>query len=278
MPLFLVDEKVLYPFRVYVVLYSKCVFFLSRLQWHVLKYLSVLSVVRFIMIKTFCLVLLSCGHTFCSSCLQNLLKNNSISCPECRTTAPVPVGVVGLTKNYAFLRIGKTTPKQTERVYNCEACDTKHSATSWCLDCDDDMCSLTARFHSRNKASFGHKVVSLEELAVSVFCSKHNAQFRLFDEECNHMVCRSCVNLTHKNHSLLSLAEGGSKCKQEMEALAAQASAQAKEIKAAETRVMNASLDIEKAYEEQRAKIQSKFKKVSLSLYHVNVNFLFKVL
>ena len=88
----------------------------------------------------------------------------------------------------------------------------------------------------------------------------------------------SCVNLTHKNHSLLSLAEGGSKCKQEMEALAAQASAQAKEIKAAETRVMNASLDMEKAYEEQRAKIQSKFKKVSLSLYHVNVSFLFKVL
>ena len=63
-----------------------------------------------------------------------------------------------------------------------------------------------------------------------------------------------------------------------MEALAAQASAQAKEIKAAETRVMNASLDVEKAYEEQRAKIQSKFKKVSLSLYHVNVSFLFKVL
>ena len=49
-------------------------------------------------------------------------------------------------------------------------------------------------------------------------------------------------------------------------------------IKAAETRVTNASLDMEKAYEEQRAKIQSKFKKVSLSLYHVNVNFIFKVL
>ena len=39
-------------------LYSKCAFFLSRLQWHVLKYLSVLSVVRFMMIKTFCLVCL----------------------------------------------------------------------------------------------------------------------------------------------------------------------------------------------------------------------------
>ena len=58
MPLFLVDEKVLYLFRVNVILYSKSVFFLSRLQWHVLKYLSVLSVVRFMMIKTFCLICL----------------------------------------------------------------------------------------------------------------------------------------------------------------------------------------------------------------------------
>lgn len=89
--------------------------------------------------------LLSCGHTFWSSCLENLLKNNSISCPECRRTASVPVGVVGLTKNYALLRIGKTTPQQTEGVYHCEACDTKHPATSWCLDCDDDICSLAAR-------------------------------------------------------------------------------------------------------------------------------------
>ena len=56
-----------------------------------------------------------------------------------------------------------------------------------------------------------------------------------------------------------------------MEALAAQASAQAEVIKDAENRVMTASSDMEKAYEEQRAEIQSVFKKVSLSLFHVNV-------
>ena len=95
-------------------LYSKCAFFLSRLQWHVLKYLSVLSCYEIYDDQNFLPRLLSCGHTFCSSCLENLLKNNSISCPECRTTASVPVGVVGLTKNYALLRIGKTTPQQTE--------------------------------------------------------------------------------------------------------------------------------------------------------------------
>ena len=211
--------------------------------------------------------LLSCGHTFCSSCLENLFDNNSISCPNCRKTASVPTGVAGLTKNYDLLKLGNTTPQDVKGLHNCEACDVKHPAISWCLDCDYDMYKTATRFHTRSKASCAHKVVSLEQFAVSVFCTEHREQFRLFDEECNHMVCRSCVTLTHKNHSLLSLAEAGSKCKQEMEALATQASAQAEVIKDAENRVVNASSDMEKAYKEQRAEIQSVFKKVSLSLF-----------
>ena len=67
--------------------------------------------------------LLICGHTFCSSCLGKLLKNNSISCPDCRKTVPVPTGVAGLTKNYALLKMGCTTPQDIEGFHNCEACD-----------------------------------------------------------------------------------------------------------------------------------------------------------
>ena len=217
-----------------------------------------------------CPRLLICGHTFCTSCLEKLVKNNSISCPDCRKKTSVPTGVAGLTKNYALLKIGNTTPQDVEGLHNCEECETKHPATSWCLDCDYDMCKTAARFHTRNKASRDHKVVSLEQLAVSVFCSEHKEQFRLFDAECNHMVCKNCVTLTHKNHRLLSLADVGSKYKQEMETLASQASARAEVIKDAETRVINASLNMKKAYDEQRAKIQSVFKTVSLSLFHVN--------
>ena len=83
------------------------------------------------------------------------------------------------------------------------------------------------------------------------------------------------VTRMHENHSLLSLAEVGLKYKQEMEALAAQASARAEVIKDEGKRVLNASRDMQKAYKEQHAEIQSVFKKVSLSLFHVNVFFLF---
>ena len=58
--------------------------------------------------------LLSCGHTFCSNCLEKLLKNNSISCPDCRKTTSVPTGVTGLTKNYEILKMVCTTTQEVE--------------------------------------------------------------------------------------------------------------------------------------------------------------------
>ena len=59
--------------------------------------------------------------------------------------------------------MGCTTPQYIEGLHDCEECDTKDPATSWCLDCDFTMCTIAARFHTRNRASFDHKVVSLEQ-------------------------------------------------------------------------------------------------------------------
>ena len=57
--------------------------------------------------------LLSCGRTFCSSCLENLLKNNSISCPDCRKTGSILTGVAGLTSwslRYLKRKFFRTNP------------------------------------------------------------------------------------------------------------------------------------------------------------------------
>lgn len=226
-----------------------------------------------------CPRLLSCGHSFCSGCLKKLLKDNTVNCPTCRNAVSVPTGVAGLPKNFALLDILLTTPqhKEDEGPRTCETCDDKkHPATSYCLDCKEDMCEDAAHWHGRNKASRDHRVVSLEELkanpklaAVPVFCSEHNEQFRFFDEDCGHVVCRDCVTLKHNGHKCLSLAEAASKYRQEMEGLATKASTQAEEIKAAEARVEGVSLDLKQAYEKQAALIQGTFKEVgclSLSL------------
>jgi len=177
----------------------------------------------------------------------------------------VPAGVTGLPKNFALLDVLLTKPQQKDEGSRlCESCDDKHPATSCCLDCKEDMCEDAARWHARNKASRDHRVVSLEELkanpklaAVSVFCSEHNEQFRFFDEECGHVVCRDCVTLKHNGHKCLSLTEAASKYRQEMETLATKASTHAEEIKTAEARVEGVSLDLKQAYEKKAALIQA---------------------
>ena len=44
--------------------------------------------------------LLSCGHTFCTPCLQQLSAGNIVNCPKCRShTQLPPEGVQALPKN-----------------------------------------------------------------------------------------------------------------------------------------------------------------------------------
>ena len=140
--------------------------------------------------KDKCPRFLGCGHTFCSRCLERLLAGNTI-CPKCRKQGTVPSGVEGLLKNFALLDIVNDTS------HDCEACGEKHPANFCCLDCKENMCKTAAQFHTRNKASRDHQVVSLEELeakpqlaSVSLVCQKHNDKFRFFEEWCGNVVCR----------------------------------------------------------------------------------------
>ena len=126
--------------------------------------------------------LLSCGHSFCTSCLERLLAaDDKITCPTCRVEVNVPqAGVAGLPKNWALLSLIAPHHEGVEGLPICEFCETKHPANSYCLECEEDMCKNAARFHTRNKTSRSHRIVSLEPSAVSVKCPKHDEQFRLF--------------------------------------------------------------------------------------------------
>ena len=50
-------------------------------------------------------LLSNCGHTFCTHCLEQLLKDGTISCPQDRKDIHVTAGVGGLPKNFALLDV-----------------------------------------------------------------------------------------------------------------------------------------------------------------------------
>ena len=223
-----------------------------------------------------CPRMLSCGHSFCSRCLERLLRGNTIDCPKCRNPVAVPSGVHSLSKNFALLDIvNETAPKQQagkkghSGTHECEACDEKHPATFICLDCKENMCKTAAQFHKRSKASRDHRVVSLEELnanpqlaSVSVLCPEHNDQFRFFDNNCGRVICRDCYALNHSGHKCVAVAEAASKYRKEMEALVTEASSQVEKIKAAESQVMRASVSMKEACVERNDEIQDFFQQV----------------
>ena len=220
--------------------------------------------------------LLSCGHSFCSRCLERLLRGNTIDCPKCRNPVAVPSGVHGLLKNFALLDIvNETAPKQHAEntgytgTHECEACDEKHPSMFFCLDCEENMCKAAAQIHKRSKLSRDHRVVTFKELkanpqltSVSVLCPEHNDQFRFFDENCGHVICRDCYALNHNGHKCVIVAEAASKYRQEMEALVTKANCQAEKINAAKDQVVNKLVLMEEGFEVQRENIQGFFRKV----------------
>ena len=223
-----------------------------------------------------CPRMLSCGHSFCSCCLERLLQGDTIDCPTCRNPVVVPSGVHGLLKNFALLDIvNETAPKQHAEnlgytgTHECEACDEKHPSMFFCLDCEENMCKAAAQIHKRSKLSRDHRVVTFKELkanpqlaSISVLCPEHNDPFRFFDENCGHVICRDCYALNHNGHKCVVVAEAASKYRQEMEALVTKASCQVEKIKGAEVQVSQEVLLTDGACVQQREKIQSFFREV----------------
>lgn len=229
-----------------------------------------------------CPRLLSCGHTFCTCCLERLLARSAagsvaVICPSCRQELPVLAGVKGLPKNFALLDVLLASPPQRNNKESssaappspprhCSACETdEHVATFWCVDCKENFCQEASTWHTRTKLTAKHRVVSLEELkahpellrgAVSSICAEHDEVFRFYDEQCGQVICMDCFALNHHGHKCCSLAVAAAKCREDIGAVLSQAVMRAKQVEEAKIVADQVYHNLNQNYETEAGKIR----------------------
>ncbi|XP_041351027.1 E3 ubiquitin-protein ligase TRIM56-like [Gigantopelta aegis] len=171
--------------------------------------------------------ILPCVHTYCTPCLEKLLKTSdkpgSISCPECRECVTLPHKTVSdLKTNFFINSLIEVLKVKTNKDVKCTTC-TLHGKTSpaksSCLDCGDYLCQSCSDGHNTSSATWKHRQVLLEDIKKGSYdkevmtlhrlsCTKHkDKQIEYFCDTCHTPICLSCVVLLHRDHECLTVTE-----------------------------------------------------------------------
>nr|XP_054761175.1 tripartite motif-containing protein 59-like [Lytechinus pictus] len=121
-------------------------------------------------------LILSCSHTFCKTCLDNLLEchgNCQIRCPVCRAVTQVPNQDVGkLQVNLALKSLIDDTEGQPQICTNCKSNDNPH-ADVYCQDCACCFCSTCRRFTCFRCGVMEHKDEGHHVVEAATYEDKH---------------------------------------------------------------------------------------------------------
>ncbi|XP_052810879.1 RING finger protein 17-like [Mya arenaria] len=192
-------------------------------------------------------LLLTCGHTFCETCLLGLAKETrtAIHCPKCREETDLPNGESGVKllcedrymvgtvlqnqKTLLELELAKlkelsrtVTQKKKNTEDMCREC-CKRQAVSYCGKCDCNLCSICfTRVHNMSKSLMQHQAMPIEEVSLlecSQMCKTHETRpIEYFCEDDQMIICSRCVIVgNHKGHNISSLEDKNRLIVSEME-------------------------------------------------------------
>ena len=159
---------------------------------------------------------LSCSHTYCKSCLERLLESQidrqKLPCPICRGVTTVTVG--DLNQLEVNDRIGSLLSDASDRQI-CTTCklEEKPAADSYCLDCDQSMCSMCLDKHADWVPFSFHVIIPVCDISSGKTilkrrpkCKKHpNENEECYCATCGLYVCFRCGVRDHakKGHKIM---------------------------------------------------------------------------
>jgi len=180
---------------------------------------------------------LPCYHSYCEECLEKMVKQSKITCPECRKEAIIPAGgVKELASNFFVNRmVDEFILKRKvdgEEDVRCENCDEDDPVVAYCPDCSFFLCHLCNEVHKRAKTSRSHGIVPLTELRANKdaplqvqvkipLCQEHDEQLKYYCGTCERLVCMYCTVKDHNGHDHDTVKKMASKHRQELKEITA---------------------------------------------------------
>ncbi|XP_063965552.1 tripartite motif-containing protein 2-like [Lytechinus pictus] len=162
--------------------------------------------------------ILSCSHTFCKPCLDNLLEchgNYQIRCPVCRAVTQVPnQDVSKLQVNLALRNLIEDMKCHPQICTSCKSDDTP-SAAVYCQDCGKYLCTTCLNTHSQWGDFIDHEVIAMSEISSGKVtirryrkCRKHPKEDEeCFCSNCRRFTCFKCVVMEHKDEAKHQVTE-----------------------------------------------------------------------
>lgn len=165
--------------------------------------------------------ILPCLHSYCQKCLEPLVENGIVQCPECRLQTEVPGGATDLKSNFFINGLLELFQMKHNKDLECTICSNAQkvvAATARCLDCKDFLCQVCSQGHCCSRLTLHHKVVNLEEFLAGHYdtevrflqelcCQDHPQEaLRFFCDTCSVPICRDCRMLDHFQHKVVSMA------------------------------------------------------------------------